>query len=107
MNCYLVLYRVPKYHTLTHKYNQSNVEKSNYAYINLNIKCSTPPHIDTYIGRTIHVSGLLISLSGPANSLKRLHVQKRNHVQNISFDTTARNKQHVRVVQWRVTIYTR
>ena len=63
----------------------------------------------------VHVSGLLISLWEPANSLfvrdkyvtptgKRLHAggtyKKRKHVKNIPFDTTARSKQHVRVVQW-------
>jgi len=61
-----------------------------------------------------HVSGLLISLWEPANSLfvrdkyvtptgKRLHagyVQKAEAGKNIPFDTTARSKQHVRVVQW-------
>jgi len=61
-----------------------------------------------------HVSGLLISLCEPANSLfvrdkyvtptgKRLpagYVQKAEARKNIPFDTTARNKQHVRVVQW-------
>ena len=60
------------------------------------------------------VSGLLSSLWEPANSLsvrdkyvpptgKRLHagyVQKAEARINIPFDTTARNKQHVRVVQW-------
>ena len=60
-----------------------------------------------------HVSGLLISLWEPANSLfvrdkyvtptgKRIHagyVQKAEARKNIPFDTTARRKQHVRVVQ--------
>ena len=60
-----------------------------------------------------HVSGLLISLWEPVNSLflrdkyvtltrKRLHadyVQKAEARKHIPFDTTARNK-HVRVVQW-------
>jgi len=43
--------------------------KYNYTYINPNIKCSTPPNIDTYIRRPTHVFGLRISLRGPANSL--------------------------------------
>ena len=61
-----------------------------------------------------HVSGLIISMWEPANSLlvrdkyvtptgKRLHagyVQKAEARKNIPFDITARNKQHVRVVQW-------
>jgi len=65
------------------------------TYINLNIK---PPYIYTYVRIHIHVSGLLISLWGPANSPfvrdkyvrptgKRLHadcVQKRKHVKNSS-----------------------
>ena len=64
-----------------------------------------PPYIYTYIRRPIHVSGLLINLSGPTNSLfvcdkyvtstrKRLnagYLQKQKHVQNIQFDTTATN----------------
>ena len=41
----------------------------NYTYINLNIKCSIPPHIDTYMHIHMHASGLLISLWEPANSL--------------------------------------
>jgi len=67
----------------------------------------------------MHVSGLLISLWEPANSLfvrdkyitatgKRLHagnVQKAEARKNISFDITARSKQHVRVVHWRLTTY--
>jgi len=66
------------------------------------------------------VTGLLISLWGQANSLfitdkyhtltgRRIragYVVKRKHVQNISFDITTRSKQHVRVIQWRVTAYT-
>ena len=74
----------------------------------------TPPYIDTCIYIPKHVSGLLISLWVPAHSLfvrekyvtptgKRLHagyVQKRKHEKNIPFDITARNKQHVCVVQW-------
>ena len=62
----------------------------------------------------MHVSDLLISLWGPADSLfvgdkyvtptgKRLHagyVQKAEARKNIPFDTTARSNQHVRVVQW-------
>ena len=61
-----------------------------------------------------HLSSLLISLWEPANSLfvrdkyvtptgKRLHAgyaQKAEARKNIPFDTTTRNKQHVRVVQW-------
>jgi len=43
--------------------------KYNNTYINLNIKCSIPPHIDTYIHIPIHVSGLLINLWGPVNLL--------------------------------------
>ena len=84
------------------------------TYINLKIKCSTPPHIDRCVRILKHVSGLLISLWEPANSFfvrdkyvtptgKRLHagyVQKAEARKNIPFDTTARNKQHVRVVQW-------
>ena len=67
--------------------------------------------------KPVHVSGLLISPWEPANSLfvgdksvtptdKRLHagyVQKWKHVKNIPFDTTARSKQHVRGVEWRLT----
>jgi len=62
------------------------------------------------------VSGLLISLCGSTNSLfvrdkyvtptgKRLHagyVQKAEERENIPFDTTARSKQNVRTVQWRL-----
>ena len=62
----------------------------------------------------MHVSDLLISLWESANLLfvrkkyvmptgKRLnagYVQKAEARKNISFDTTARSKQHVRVVQW-------
>ena len=60
-----------------------------------------------------HMSGLLISLWEPANLLfvrykyvtptgKRLHA---GYVQKVEarktpFDTTARSKEHVRVVQW-------
>ena len=67
-----------------------------------------------YNHRPIHVSGLLISLCDAANWLflgdkyvtptgKRLHVgyvQKQEHVQRIPFDTIARSKQYVYVVQW-------
>ena len=73
-----------------------------------------PPHIDRCVNIPNHVSGLLISLWEPANSLfvrdkyvtptgKRLHagyVQKAEARKNIPFDTTARSKQHVHVVQW-------
>ena len=38
--------------------------KTNSRYINLNIKCSTLLHIDTYIRRPIHVSGLYSSACG-------------------------------------------
>ena len=58
--------------------------------------------------------GLLISLWEPANSIfvrdkyvtstgKRLYAgyaQRAETRKNIPFDTTARSKQHVRVVQW-------
>jgi len=61
-----------------------------------------------------HVSGLLNRLWKPANSLfvrdkyvkptgNQLHAgyaQKAEARKNISFDTTAHSKQHVRVVQW-------
>ena len=42
-----------------------NINTYNYTYINLNIKCSVPPHIDTYMHIPMHVSGLLLSLWGP------------------------------------------
>ena len=32
--------------------------------------------------------------------------KKRKHVKNKPFDITARSKQHVRVVQWRLAIHT-
>ena len=90
--------------------------KYNYTYTNLKIKCSIPPHIETCMRIPKHVSGLLISLWEPANSLfvrakyvtptgKRLHagyVPKAEARKNKPFDTTARSKQHVRVVQWRL-----
>jgi len=73
-----------------------------------------PPHINRCVRIPKHVSGLLISLWEPANSLfvrdkyvtptgKRLYagyVQKAEARKNIPFDTTARSKQHVRVAQW-------
>jgi len=88
-----------------------NLNTTIHTYIK--IKCSIPPHIDRCVHIPKHVSGLLISLWEPANSLfvrnkyvtptgKRLHagyVQKAEARKNIPFDTTARNKQHVRVVQ--------
>ena len=92
--------------------------------INLNLnttkyKCSILPHSDTYMRIPMHVSGLLISLWEPVNSLfvrdkyvtptgKRLHAgyaQKAEARKNIPFDITARSKQHVRVMQWRLTTY--
>ena len=52
----------------------------------------------------MHVSGLLIVLDKYVTLTgKRLHagyVQKAEPRKNIPFDTTARTKQHVRVVQW-------
>jgi len=69
----------------------------------------------------MHVSGLLISLWEPVNSnfvcdkyvtptgkgLNAGHVQQQAEARkNILFDTTARSKQHVRVVQWRLSTYT-
>ena len=62
----------------------------------------------------MHVSGLFISLWDPANSLfvrenmsrpqesgyMQAIYKERKQVKNIPFDTTARNKQQVRVVQW-------
>ena len=98
----------PSRPTSTYKY------KYKYTYINLNTKCSTLPHIDTYMRIPKHVSGLLISLWRSANSLfvrdkyatptgKRLYasyVQKVEAHTNIPVDTTAHSKQHVGVVQW-------
>ena len=63
---------------------------------------------------SMHVSRLFISLWEPANSIfvrdkyvtptgKRLdagYVQKAEGRTNIPFDTTARSKQNMRVVQW-------
>ena len=43
--------------------------KYNYTYINIQLKCSIPPHIDICMRIPMHVSGLLISLWEPANSL--------------------------------------
>ena len=67
----------------------------------------------------MHVPSLLISRWELANSIfvrdkyvtptgKRLHagyVQKAEAHKNIPFDTTARCKQHVRVVHWQLTTY--
>ena len=89
-----------------------NLNTTIHTYIK--IKCSIPPHIDRCVHIPKHVSGLLISLWEPANSLfvrdnmsrpqesgyMQATYKKRKHVKNIPFDTTARNKQHVRVVQW-------
>ena len=77
---------------------------------------STPICIDTYIRIPIHVYGLLINLCNPVNSLfvrdksvksgNRLHegyAENRMQVKH----STARSKQHMRVVQWRLGKYIR
>jgi len=74
-----------------------NLNINTNTYINLNIKCSIPPQIYTYMHIPMHVSGL-ISLWGPANSLFVCS-------KNITFDTTARSKQHMHVVHWQLTTY--
>ena len=62
---------------------------------------STPPYNNTYMRLSIDVSGQLISLWCPTNSLL---VHNKYFT---TFDTKARSKQHVRIIQWRLTTYIR
>ena len=76
--CVCVFYGTYKEATGTeHQHIQTSFEiylhkpkyKYNYTYINLKIKCSIPPHINRCVRIPKYVSGLLISLWEPANSL--------------------------------------
>ena len=84
-----------------------------YRYIYIYIYIYICVCVCVCVCRSIHVSGLLISLWGLAKSLfvrdkyvtpagKRLHA---GYVQKTEFDTTARSKQDVRMYDSMVTYY--
>ena len=64
-----------------------------------------------YCGEHLFVDGLSFARKEGVHTTDCISTQCQLHTKpearkNVPFDTTARSKQHVRVVQWRLTTYT-